>query len=77
MLGGAETFLMKMYRNIDRKKYQFDFIVSIKEKGFYNDEIEMLGGKIYYVPPKSESFFKSFHGSHSIFLHHSTMYLIN
>ena len=48
MLGGAETFLMKIYRNIDKEKYQFDFIVSVKEKGFYNDEIESLDGRIYY-----------------------------
>ena len=76
MLGGAETFLMKMYRNIDRKKYQFDFIVSIKEKGFYNDEIEMLGGKIYYVPPKSESFFKSFCTIKKIVKMHKYQYVI-
>ena len=37
MLGGAETFLMKIYRNIDKGKYQFDFSVSVKEKEFYNE----------------------------------------
>lgn len=76
MLGGAETFLMKIYRNIDRDKYQFDFIVSIKEKGFYNDEIEMLGGKIYYVPPKSESFLKSFFSIKKIVEIHKYKYVI-
>lgn len=60
MLGGAETFLMKIYRNIDREKYQMDFIVSVKEKNFYSEEIENLGGKIFYVQPKSKSFLKSF-----------------
>lgn len=58
--GGAETFLMKLYRSIDKEKYQFDFIVSKKEKGFYDDEITKLGGKIYYVPPKSKHPLKSF-----------------
>ena len=24
--GGIEAFIMNVYRNIDRKKYQFDFI---------------------------------------------------
>lgn len=52
--GGAETFLMKLYRAIDKKKYQFDFLVSVKEKGFYDDEIIKLGGKILYTPPKSK-----------------------
>lgn len=58
--GGAETFLMKLYRNLDRNKYQMDFIVSVKESGFYDDEIYKMGGKIFYVTPKSKSFLKSF-----------------
>ena len=53
--GGAETFLMKIYRTLDRSKYQMDFAVNIKEKGFYDDEIQRLGGRIYYFPCKSES----------------------
>ena len=45
--GGIETFLMNVYRNIDREKVQFDFLVHYKQKFFYDDEIEELGGKIY------------------------------
>lgn len=46
--GGQESFIMNMYRNIDRDKIQFDFYTP-----FYCDneklkqEIEELGGKIY------------------------------
>lgn len=58
--GGAETFLMKLYRSLDTKKYQMDFCVSKKEKGFYDDEIKEKGGKIFYVPPKSKNPFKTF-----------------
>lgn len=58
--GGAETFLMKVYRCIDRTKYQMDFCVSKTAKGFYDDEIKELGGKIYVVPQKSKNPFKSF-----------------
>ena len=76
MLGGAETFLMKIYRNIDKEKYQFDFIVSVKEKGFYNDEIENLDGRIYYVPPKSKSFVKSFLGIRKIVKEQKYKYVI-
>ena len=32
--GGAETFLMKMYRELDREKYQMDFCVNITKQGF-------------------------------------------
>lgn len=52
--GGAETFLMKLYRNLDRSKYQMDFCVN-KEDNYYADEIKSLGGKIYVIPNKSKS----------------------
>ena len=55
--GGAETFLMKIYRNLDRNNYQMDFCINVKEKCFYEDEIVGLGGKIFRIPSKSEGFF--------------------
>lgn len=48
--GGAETMVMNIYRNIDRSKIQFDFMIHTNEKCDYNDEITKLGGKIYSVP---------------------------
>lgn len=48
--GGAETLLMNLYRKMDRKKVQFDFVVHDRKKGDYDDEIKALGGKIYYMP---------------------------
>lgn len=59
-LGGAETFLMKIYREIDKTKYQFDFCVAKKEKNNYEDEISELGGKIYRITPKTQGFLKNF-----------------
>ena len=53
--GGAETFLMKVYRRLDKTKYQMDFCINVAEKCFYEDEITSLGGRIYRIPPKSES----------------------
>lgn len=47
--GGIQAFLMNLYRNIDRNKIQFDFLVEYNEKEFYDDEIIGLGGKIYYT----------------------------
>lgn len=49
--GGIETMLMNLYRNIDREKVQFDFLVNRTHKGFYDDEIISLGGKIYKLMP--------------------------
>lgn len=54
--GGAETFLMKLYRKIDRTKYQMDFGVFTEEDGFYDNEIKSLGGKIYHIVPKTKNF---------------------
>lgn len=45
--GGLETFIMNVYRNIDKSKVQFDFLVHYKKRCFYDDEIEKLGGKIH------------------------------
>ena len=45
--GGIESFLMSVYRNIDKKKIQFDFLVN--EPGEYDDEIKKLGGRIYII----------------------------
>lgn len=54
--GGAETFLMKLYRNMDRSLYQMDFAVNVQEPAFYDEEIKSMGGKIYYIPPKTKDF---------------------
>jgi glycosyltransferase involved in cell wall biosynthesis len=48
--GGIETMLMNLYRNIDRDKVQFDFLLHREHKGFYYDEIKELGGRIFSVP---------------------------
>lgn len=48
--GGIENFIMNLYRNIDKTKVQFDFLVHGNGKNYYKEEIEKLGGKIYKVP---------------------------
>jgi len=45
--GGLENFIMNIYRNIDRTKIQFDFLVHYQERKFFDDEIEKMGGRIY------------------------------
>lgn len=49
-LAGAETFIMNVYRNIDRSKIQFDFLLNTNEESNYTKEIRELGGSIYYIP---------------------------
>src|SRR5699024_5648900 len=43
---GTETMLMNVYRSIDIKKVQFDFISYSKQEAHYDQEIQSLHGKI-------------------------------
>ncbi|GAB5617071.1 glycosyltransferase family 1 protein [Faecalimonas canis] len=47
--GGLETMIMNYYRNIDREKIQFDFLVHRQEKADYDEEILSMGGIIYRI----------------------------
>lgn len=49
-LGGAESRIMDLYRHIDRTRVQFDFVVHKLEKGYFDEEITRLGGRIFRVP---------------------------
>lgn len=57
---GLENRIMDIYRNIDRNKVQFDFLVQRKEKGMFDDEIKRLGGKIFYFQKPSPVKFISY-----------------
>lgn len=48
--GGAETMIMNLYRNMDRSRVQFDFVVHTNEKAAFDEEIMALGGHIYHCP---------------------------
>lgn len=51
---GVETLTMNLYRNIDRSKVQFDFIVSeTPDSDIPDKEIEHLGGRLFIVPSYS------------------------
>jgi glycosyltransferase involved in cell wall biosynthesis len=44
--GGAETWLVQIFRQIERPKYQFDFLVHTEEPGAYDDEVRALGARV-------------------------------
>lgn len=59
---GLETFLMNLYRNLDRERVQFDFLVHRPHEADYEEEIRALGGRIFRVPrqnPLSSSYKKA------------------
>ena len=57
---GAETYLMKLMRNLDKTKYQMDFCVATNKEAFYDSEIIALGGIIHRVHPKTKNFLKNY-----------------
>lgn len=59
--GGAETFLMKVYRVLPPEEYQFDFIVS-EEGGCYTQEVLNRGGRIYPIPMRTKDILGAFRG---------------
>lgn len=68
-MGGIENFLMNIYRNIDRNKIQFDFVINDRGKeDIFEKEIEKFGGRIFKIPSISnEGHFKYFKNLKNIF----------
>ncbi|WP_339210610.1 glycosyltransferase family 1 protein [Aeribacillus sp. FSL K6-8210] len=58
--GGLESFVMNIYRNIDRSKVQFDFLTLYGDKIAYEDEIIAMGGKVYPILYKRRDVVKHF-----------------
>lgn len=48
--GGAEMFLMNMYRNMDHEKIVFDFLLQ-SDENLYKEELEAYGSRIWQIPP--------------------------
>ena len=76
--GGIENFIMNVYRNIDRDKVQFDFLVHHKDKSFFDDEIKRLGGNIYYFSVMDDkNIFKYIHNLCKFFKKHKEYKIIH
>ena len=53
--GGMETFVMNVYRTIDRDKVQFDFLYHYDKPCFFDEEITRLGGRIYKTSVRQDN----------------------
>ena len=82
-LGGAESRVMDLYRQMDKEEIQFDFLVhsdAIKHAGddpnarvpqFYDEEIKAMGGNIYVLPRfKLYNYFAYRKAIHAFFAEH-------
>lgn len=58
-IGGMELMLMNYYRNINRNIIQYDFLIFNKNKCYFEDEINKMGGKVYHITSRRENFLKN------------------
>ena len=56
--GGVETVIMNYYRNIDRTKIQFDFVVHKGALPQYITKAKKYGGKVYEITSYKSNIFK-------------------
>ena len=66
-MGGAESRMMDIYRNLDREACEFDFLTMQTDHQYYEDEITELGGKIIKIDSPRKS---------GVIKHISTLYKI-
>ena len=58
--GGTESFIMNIYRNIDRSKVQFDFLIRSAKENLLVEEINSLGGIVYITSEFPRHFQKNY-----------------
>ena len=54
--GGMESYIMSLYRNINRDRVQFDFLLFTEKPFAYENEVKEMGGRIYYAPTRKKDF---------------------
>lgn len=58
-LGGIETYLYKLYSNIDKNEFKFDFLVIGNKKPCYYEEFIKMGSNFYKITPRSNNILKN------------------
>ncbi|MUV37170.1 putative glycosyltransferase EpsF [Lentibacillus sp. JNUCC-1] len=75
--GGIETFIMNIYRKIDRSKVQFDFLVHTQEKCAYDTEIRSLGGRIFSITPRKHGMLENRKDLNNFFKEHKEYKIVH
>lgn len=70
-LGGIQSFIMNIYRKIDKSKIQFDFLVFRETEQYFEKEIYFLGGRIYKIPGRRDGILKTRKALNVFFNNHS------
>lgn len=67
--GGAESFIMNMYRNIDRNKVQFDFLLRSNQM-IYGDDLNEMGSNVYVTASLPKHYIKNYFQTVQFFNEH-------
>ena len=55
---GTETFIMNVFRMIDKKKFLFDFLLFTDSTIGYYDEAKSLGATIFRLPKRKDGYIR-------------------
>lgn len=60
IVGGVENFILNLYENIDKNKFEVDFLVTESLEGFYYDKlVKHHNARVFVIPSIKKQFFKS------------------
>lgn len=71
---GTETFIMNVYRHIDRKLLQFDFLLFTQSTEGYYSEAESMGAKIFRLPARRKGLINYCKSLYAFFRTHASEY---
>ena len=58
-LGGIETYLYNLYKNSNKKRFEFSFLVfDYGKKVCFEEELTKEGAKFYKITPRTKNYFK-------------------
>lgn len=58
--GGAQSAIMNLYRRVDRKKWQFDFVTHDEHEGELEHEVSSLGARVFRIPKLQDAGYHAF-----------------
>ena len=57
--GGIETYLDKIWTNVDHTRFCFDFVDEWHGQAFFREKFEKMGSAFYDITPRRESIIKN------------------
>lgn len=72
---GTEAFMMNVFRGVDKKRFQVDFLVYNWKQTDYSQEVEAAGNKVWRVPSRRESPFGWYRSLNIFFATHAHEYV--